>query len=145
MCRFFLDVDHFKKINDTFGHKVGDSVLQVVALRIQDSIRDSDAVGRYGGDEFLVVLEEINQNADATAVAKKIIQNIAVSTLIDDNLLHVSISVGIAIYPEDTHDAETLIGLADEAMYQSKRSGGGAYTLFSELIKKPCRVIDSDR
>lgn len=124
---FFLDVDHFKTINDTLGHGVGDAVLQMVARRLESSVRDSDAVGRLGGDEFLVLLPEVSKITDTTAIAEKILLDIAVPVMIEGHALQLSVSVGIAMYPGDSEDASTLITLADAAMYSAKRQGGGRY------------------
>jgi diguanylate cyclase (GGDEF)-like protein len=128
----FLDIDHFKQINDTLGHAAGDGVLQLVARRLEAAVRDSDAVGRHGGDEFLVLLTEVSRVADMVQIAKKLIADIAEPSLVCGNLLQVSVSVGIAIYPDDASDAQTLIGLADAAMYRSKRRGGSAFTFHGD-------------
>jgi diguanylate cyclase (GGDEF)-like protein len=128
----FLDIDHFKQINDTLGHATGDAVLQQVARRLQAAVRDSDAVGRHGGDEFLVLLAEVSKMADATQIVRKIISDIAAPSLVGGHILHVSVSVGVAIFPDDALDASTLIGLADTAMYRSKRRGGSSFTFCSE-------------
>jgi diguanylate cyclase (GGDEF)-like protein len=128
----FLDIDHFKQINDTLGHATGDSVLQMVARRLEGSVRDSDAVGRHGGDEFLVLLSEVSKIADAAVIVKKMIADIAAPSLVHGHLLQVSVSVGIAIYPDDASNAGALISLADAAMYRSKRRGGGCYSFYGD-------------
>jgi diguanylate cyclase (GGDEF)-like protein len=128
----FLDIDHFKQINDTLGHATGDGVLQLVARRLETAVRDSDAVGRHGGDEFLVLLTEVSRMADTVQIARKLIADIAAPSLVCGNLLQVSVSVGIAIYPDDATDARTLISLADAAMYRSKRRGGSAFTFHGD-------------
>jgi diguanylate cyclase (GGDEF)-like protein len=128
----FLDIDHFKQINDTLGHAAGDAVLQLVARRLGSAVRDSDAVGRQGGDEFLVLLAEVSCLADTVLVAKKLIADMAAPSLVCGHLLQVSVSVGVAIYPDDAHDARTLIGLADAAMYRSKRRGGGSFSFHGD-------------
>jgi diguanylate cyclase (GGDEF)-like protein len=130
----FLDVDHFKNINDTLGHATGDAVLQIVARRLQTAVRDSDAVGRHGGDEFLVLLAEVSKVADVALIAKKIIADIAAPSLACGHMLQVSVSAGIAMFPDDAPDAQSLIGLADAAMYRSKRQGGGRYTFHADPL-----------
>jgi diguanylate cyclase len=133
----FLDVDHFKHINDTLGHATGDAVLQIVARRLQTAVRDSDAVGRHGGDEFLVLLAAVTRDADAALVVKKIIADIAAPSLVCGHLLQVSVSAGIALYPADASDAQSLIRLADAAMYRSKRLGGGRFSFHADGPRTP--------
>ncbi len=124
----FLDVDRFKQINDTLGHPVGDAVLQLVARRLESAVRDSDAVGRQGGDEFLVLLPEVSKIADVSSIAEKIVCDISAPAIVLGHALKLSISVGVAVYPDDGSEAEALIALADTAMYRSKRRGGGQFT-----------------
>lgn len=119
----FIDLDLFKEVNDTLGHQVGDHVLIVVAQILRDAVRGSDIVGRLGGDEFVVVLSSIKKPADAAIVAEKIRRAIDRPVEVEGKPAHVSSSVGISFYPEDAEDAETLVRLADEAMYQAKRAG----------------------
>lgn len=128
----FLDIDHFKQINDSLGHAAGDAVLQWVARRLEGAVRDSDAVGRHGGDEFLVLLGEVSRMADAARIAQKIIADIAVPSEVGGHLLQLSVSVGIAVYPDDAQQADALIALADAAMYRSKRRGGSRYTFHAD-------------
>lgn len=124
----FLDIDRFKQINDTMGHAVGDAVLQLVARRLESSVRDSDAVGRHGGDEFLVLLSEVSKIADVSVIAEKILSDMSLPASVLGSSLELSISVGIAVYPDDGADAPTLIRLADTAMYHSKRRGGNQFS-----------------
>jgi diguanylate cyclase (GGDEF)-like protein len=128
----FLDVDHFKQINDSLGHAAGDAVLQWVARRLEGAVRDSDAVGRHGGDEFLVLLPEVTRMADAALIARKIIADMAVPSEVGGHPMQLSVSVGIAMYPDDALQAPALIALADAAMYRSKRCGGGRYTFHGD-------------
>lgn len=125
---FFVDLDNFKQINDNLGHAAGDAVLQLVAKRLVSAVRDSDAVSRHGGDEFLVLLMEVSSVADIAAIAQKILFDIAAPAAIEHQELHLSASLGIAVFPDDSQHPTDLIGLADAAMYQSKRRGGGQYT-----------------
>jgi diguanylate cyclase (GGDEF)-like protein/PAS domain S-box-containing protein len=126
----FLDLDRFKHINDSLGHVIGDRLLQSVAQRLRASVRSSDTVGRQGGDEFVVLLAEVTHAQDAAVIAEKIL--LALNTLhrIDQHELHITASVGIATYPDDGTDAETLMNNADFAMYHAKDSGRNNYQFF---------------
>src|SRR5688500_12028093 len=104
----FLDLDEFKQINDTLGHAVGDAVVQLVARRLESVVRHSDTVSRHGGDEFLVLMTEISQPSDAALIAEKILAALAAPTQIDDQLISLSASIGIALFPEHGEDAATL-------------------------------------
>lgn len=123
LALIFIDVDHFKQINDHYGHGFGDQVLKQVAQRLQDSVRASDTVGRMGGDEFVVVIPEIADPEAATVLAEKIRQTLRQHYFIDHRELLVTVSFGIAIYPEDGTDEITLTKSADDAMYSVKQSG----------------------
>ncbi len=121
----FIDLDKFKPINDTHGHDVGDWVLQTVAKRIESCLRASDTAARVGGDEFLVLLPEMQTSNDAIAVAEKIRQALEQPVVTPNALtLHASASIGIAIYPDHAQTAQELLRLGDRAMYQAKNSGG---------------------
>ena len=128
----FLDLDEFKQINDTLGHAVGDAVVQLVARRLESVVRHSDTVSRHGGDEFLVLMAEISQPSDAALIAEKILGVLAAPSRIDNHLISLSASLGIALFPEDGDDAATLITRADAAMYSCKKQGGGNFQFFSE-------------
>ena len=119
----FLDLDNMKSINDTFGHMTGDHVLQAVAARLQELIRASDTVARVGGDEFLILLGG-NDPADAEAVARKVLTGLSEPFLLDRDEIYLTTSIGVALYPADGDDAETLIRQADGAMYRVKEAGG---------------------
>ncbi len=127
----FLDLDRFKQINDTLGHTIGDRVLQLVARRLESVVRDSDTVSRHGGDEFLLLLTGISRSADAALIADKIIAVLAAPSRVGEHVLHLSASIGVAVYPEDGQDAETLIDRADAAMYRSKKNGIGSFEFHS--------------
>jgi len=127
----FLDLDQFKQINDTLGHTVGDRVLQLVARRLESVVRDSDTVSRHGGDEFLMLLTGISRSSDAALIANKIIEALAAPSRVDEHVLHLSASIGIAVYPEDGQAAATLIDRADAAMYRSKKNGLGRFEFHS--------------
>jgi diguanylate cyclase (GGDEF)-like protein/PAS domain S-box-containing protein len=119
----FLDLDHFKNINDSLGHSIGDRVLQEVARRLAGCVRGSDAVSRQGGDEFVILLSEIAEAQDAVLAAEKMRTALMKPYAIDDLDLHISASVGISIYPEDGTDPEALLKNADAAMYCAKSNG----------------------
>lgn len=127
----YLDVDHFKHINDSLGHAVGDALLQAVAKRLQNCVRQSDSVCRQGGDEFVVLLAQIQTAQDATLAAQKIIEATSEPYLIQHHRLHVTLSIGVTIYPDDGADADTMLRNADTAMYYAKKSGRNNYQMFS--------------
>ena len=119
----FLDLDGFKQVNDSLGHTVGDKLLQSVAKRLLACVRDPDTVSRHGGDEFAVLLQDVNRPEDAAATARRVLKALGEVHSVDGHQLHVTASIGISIYPDDGLDAETLIGNADTAMYRAKKNG----------------------
>lgn len=119
----FLDLDNFKPINDNFGHAVGDRLLQQVARRLQEAVRESDTVGRIGGDEFVVLMPRLAQSAAALALAEKLRHALHLPFRIDDRELVISCSLGVAVYPDDGDDEIALFKGADEAMYRAKGIG----------------------
>jgi diguanylate cyclase (GGDEF)-like protein/PAS domain S-box-containing protein len=126
----FLDLDRFKHINDSLGHVIGDQLLQAVAARLQRCVRRSDTVGRRGGDEFLVILSEVDHEKEAAAIAAKLLAVLTVPYRIAQHDLHVPVSIGVSLYPDDGEDAETLINNADTAMYHAKEIGRIYYQFF---------------
>ena len=130
----FIDLDNFKAINDTLGHATGDEALKLVARRLQSAVRDSDTVSRHGGEEFLVLLTDISRAADAASIAQKLLAALAAPARAGAHRLQLSASIGITIYPEDAEDAQTLISLADAAMYRSKRRGPGGFEFFAQKL-----------
>jgi len=126
----FLDLDRFKDINDSLGHAVGDQLLQSVAKRLVADVRSSDTVCRQGGDEFVILLADIEHAKDAAISAQKILATLTVPHRINQLELVVSVSIGIGIYPDDGADAETLIKNADTAMYHAKDGGRNNYRFF---------------
>jgi len=123
----FMDLDHFKRINDSLGHAAGDELLKSVALRLKTCVRSSDAVSRKGGDEFVLLLSEITHAEDAARIADKIIAAVAAAHQVAGQELFITTSIGISIYPLDGTDAETLLKSADAAMYQAKKNGRNRY------------------
>ena len=119
----FVDLDHFKQINDTHGHAVGDQTLRLVVQRLQSVLRDSDTVSRHGGDEFLVLLPEIGNAGDAGSTAGKMLAALSAPSHLGEAVLELNASIGIASFPEDGADAQTLIAAADAAMYSAKKHG----------------------
>lgn len=130
----FLDLDGFKHINDSLGHQIGDKLLQSIATRLVDCLRASDTISRQGGDEFVVLLAEIDHSDEAVAMARRILEAVAVAHPIGQHTLHVTTSIGLSVYPEDGHDAETLIKNADIAMYQAKENGRQTYEFFTPAM-----------
>ena len=130
---FYLDLDNFKDVNDTWGHPVGDRLLQSVAQRLRDSIRGSDIVARFGGDEFSVLMSDLDEPADAGILAQKLVDVMEVPFLIDGSTVSTGISIGIALYEPDT-DAEALLSRADVALYRSKSEGGHTYRFFDDAM-----------
>jgi diguanylate cyclase (GGDEF)-like protein/PAS domain S-box-containing protein len=127
----FLDLDHFKNVNDSLGHDPGDRLLKEVGVRLAGCLREGDTVGRYGGDEFVIVLPDIKEGQDADRVARKIMQQLAVPFVIDGHELHVGASIGISVYPRDGADAKTLMKSADTAMYHAKVAGRMHFRFFT--------------
>jgi diguanylate cyclase (GGDEF)-like protein/PAS domain S-box-containing protein len=127
----FLDLDHFKLINDTLGHTVGDWLLKEVAFRLKKTVRDEDTVARLGGDEFTILLPETSRSEDAAHVAQKILDVISSPLRWDNHDVYITTSIGISLFPGDGNDSETLIKCADNAMYRAKELGRNNYQLWS--------------
>ena len=125
MAVLFVDLNNFKQVNDALGHHFGDQVLQAAARCMVSVVRASDTVCRYGGDEFLILLDEVTQASDAGAIADKINAALAVPTQLAEHVLRMSASIGISVYPDDGEDVTSLIDAADAAMYEAKRQGWG--------------------
>jgi diguanylate cyclase (GGDEF)-like protein/PAS domain S-box-containing protein len=132
----WLDLDHFKEINDTLGHGVGDRILQDVAARLRDCVREEDAVARLGGDEFLLLLVSVRHKEEAAHVATKILSRVGEPFRVDGHELHVTTSAGIALFPQDGEDAATLLKNADAAMYQAKEQGRNAYQICDQAAQQ---------
>ena len=128
---FFLDIDHFKRINDTFGHDTGDQMLIVVAERLRGVLRDCDTVSRIGGDEFVILVDNITTRDNASVLACKILEAMTPSIVLKGKEVYSSTSIGIGIFPEDGADSDSLLKNADVAMYQAKESGRNTYRFYS--------------
>jgi diguanylate cyclase (GGDEF)-like protein len=131
LALLYIDLDGFKQVNDTFGHTLGDQLLQEVAQRIVRCVRQSDTVGRIGGDEFVVLLHDINLPQDATDVADLIRSSLDQPFDLDGKRLAISSSIGVATWPEHGDDGKQLIRHADEAMYAAKKKGGNRLLMAS--------------
>jgi diguanylate cyclase (GGDEF)-like protein/PAS domain S-box-containing protein len=123
----FVDLDRFKEVNDSLGHDIGDRLLRQVAERLASLLRSGDFVARWGGDEFVVCVENLASPRDAAGVAAKIVRGLAEKFRCSQHEMYVSASIGIALYPEAGHSPDTLLRSADSAMYQAKRSGGARF------------------
>jgi diguanylate cyclase (GGDEF)-like protein/PAS domain S-box-containing protein len=130
----FLDLDGFKHINDSFGHAAGDGLLQSVAKRLIDCGRASDTVSRHGGDEFVVLLSEVEHAEDAAIAARRMLESVGEAHLVGEQEVQVSTSIGVSVYPDDGEDAETLVKNADTAMYQAKESGRQSFQFFKPAM-----------
>jgi diguanylate cyclase (GGDEF)-like protein len=126
----YVDLDKFKQINDDHGHLAGDAVLQEVASRLQALLRDSDTIARMGGDEFVVILQDISSKTAVNKVAKKIITALAEPIHFHEARFSVMASIGISIYPDDDKEIDALLQKADRAMYQAKKSSTANYMFY---------------
>lgn len=133
----FIDLDDFKRINDSVGHAVGDQLLKLVADQLVTCVRGTDTVCRQGGDEFVILLAEIEQPQDAANVAEKLLAALAVPQQVGEQEFTVTLSVGISVYPDDSRDVDAVMQNADTAMYQAKASGRNNYKFFRDDMATP--------
>ena len=133
----FLDLDGFKKVNDSLGHAAGDKFLKSVAKRLLHCVRTPDTVSRQGGDEFVLLLQDMQRPEDAAITARRVLQAVSEVYLADRHDLHVTASIGISVFPDDGLDAETLIKNADSAMYLAKKNGRQSYQFFRRDMDVP--------
>ncbi len=136
----FVDLDQFKKINDSLGHAVGDKLLQSVAGRLVDCVRRTDTVSRLGGNEFVVLLSQVEHEEDVAVSARKILRTLAAPHPVDNKNLDISVSIGVSTYPSDGPDAENLMDKADTAMYEAKKQGRNNYQFFRRDMQ--VRLLD---
>jgi len=132
----FVDLDRFKNINDSLGHAVGDVLLKEVSQRLVSQLRTGDTICRIGGDEFVLVLPQIKRTSDVAQVAQKVIEQLSLPVMVEERDLVVTPSIGIAVFPDDGRDAETLIRNADAAMYHAKEAGRANYQFFTEQMNQ---------
>ncbi|BCB26742.1 hypothetical protein SKTS_16280 [Sulfurimicrobium lacus] len=130
----FLDLDNFKTINDSFGHAIGDELLIAVAERLRECTHETDTISRQGGDEFLIVLSDVPDAEAITLFAEKILERLEETFIIGGNEIATSLSVGIAVYPDDSKDIDTLLKFADRAMYHAKGAGRNAFRFYTEQM-----------
>lgn len=128
----FLDLDGFKPVNDTYGHDMGDNILKIVAQRLKEQLRQSDAVARVGGDEFIIFLSEVYNKADAQPFLERILKALKEPFIVHDIIVTIGASIGAAFYPDDGEDVDMLIRYADMAMYRSKENGRNQVTYFDQ-------------
>lgn len=128
----YLDLDRFKPVNDSLGHKCGDKLLQTVARRIKRSVREEDTIARLGGDEFAVILEHLSRPRDAAATARKLLHAMAQPFRLDGHKARITASIGISVYPLDGDDVETLVKRADGAMYRAKSQRRNDYRFWGD-------------
>jgi len=136
MAVLFLDLDHFKPVNDSLGHDVGDELLKMVAVRLQDGVRSGDLVARLGGDEFAVVLDDMFQSNDVDLITEKLVDNIALPYQIGGREVVIGTSIGVATWPEGGETSMDLVKSADIAMYEMKKAGRNGFKFFTEEMSK---------
>lgn len=128
----FLDLDDFKPVNDTWGHRQGDAVLRAIAHRLSDCVRETDTVARFGGDEFVIVMTDVGDREDVEALAEKINHALSEPLPTDGGEATLHASIGVALYPDHADEAEALLSKADDAMYQAKSRGKGGHYISGE-------------
>ncbi len=131
LALLFVDLDGFKIVNDTFGHEVGDVLLREIASRLRACLREGDVIGRIGGDEFVVLIEEFGEPEQLALVARKVLETMAQPVAVRGQECRVTASVGISAYPQDGKDSQTLLKNADSAMYRAKEQGKNRFQFYS--------------
>jgi diguanylate cyclase (GGDEF)-like protein len=140
LALLFIDLDHFKEINDTRGHEIGDLLLKQVGQRLQRYVRESDTVARLGGDEFTITLSDLHEIDSVTDIAQKVRNDLSRPFLLRNELAYISASIGITLYPRDASSASELLRNADQAMYRSKETGRNRFTYFESSMQDAAQV-----
>jgi len=143
VAALMLDLDHFKHINDSLGHHIGDALLEAVAMRLRGCLRESDTAARLGGDEFVICLPDIASGENAETVAIKILELLTEPFEVEDRKLHIGGSIGISLYPGDGEDPESLLRAADTAMYDAKQNGRGIHRFFTPALNDAAQLRQS--
>jgi diguanylate cyclase (GGDEF)-like protein len=126
----YLDLDGFKMVNDTYGHQSGDELLIAIARRMSAAVREADSLARIGGDEFVAVLEDLENPEDFVPIVLRLLQAASEPVRVRENIVHVSVSIGVALFPIHAEDGDMLVRQADQAMYAAKEQGKNRYFLF---------------
>lgn len=140
LALLFIDLDHFKEVNDTLGHEMGDVLLKEVAQRMHKCVRESDTVGRLGGDEFILILGKIEDIARVGPIASNILDKLIAPFRLADELIYISASIGISIFPDDAKDPATLLKNADQAMYVAKRQGRNRFQYYMPVMQEAAKI-----
>ena len=140
LALLLVDLDQFKHVNDTLGHVVGDTLLQEAARRIRACVRESDTVARLGGDEFTVVLSELDDNSRSEDIAQKIINKLAEPYQLGNEIVYMSGSIGVTLYPNDATDIDNLIRNADQSMYVAKKKGRNRFSYFTPALQEAAKA-----
>jgi diguanylate cyclase (GGDEF)-like protein len=127
-----LDLDRFKDVNDTYGHSVGDLLLKAIAEKLTRQIRKGDTVARMGGDEFMLIFADLKQTDDVNTITEKILEDFQAHLTINNHIISITTSIGIAVYPDHGGDIDTLVKNADIAMYSVKQTGRNGYRYYSD-------------
>lgn len=134
LALMFLDLDNFKQVNDTLGHAMGDLLLQQTSKKLKKCIRDVDFLARWGGDEFVILLRNIQSRLTVDDIASRLISTLQQEYNLSCNFSNVTISIGIAIFPQDGNNSATLLECADQALYQAKKAGKNNYCYYSDPV-----------
>ena len=140
MALMFIDLDKFKEVNDTLGHRMGDLLLQEAARRISDCVRETDTVARLGGDEFIIILSELDDAGNVGRVAESVRQSLANPFRLEEEITYISASIGITLYPDDATEMEDLLRNADQAMYAAKDAGRNRFSYFTQSMQQAAQA-----